>query len=356
MKHAIGFFATLLVSLPAFSQTGGSGWTWQNPRPHGNDIYALDFPDDVGSVVQHVGARGTIARSTDGGSTYTIQTAPTENDLYDITFIDQNTLVAVGMDGIFRTTNGGQRWNTVLSSIPPLLSVDSYQNTIVTAGFLGIIRKSTDGGQTFTTISPVVDARHLTDFVTIRVMSSATYFASGLDGNFYRTDNGGLNWMASPTGTLNTLTGMSFINLNRGMMCGLGGTGLFTTNGGMTWFPTNTGTSEDLLERQMVNDNTAYTVGRRGTILLTVNFGGNYTQQNSGTMRDLFDIQFGSINTMWGYAVGGFGIHLETTNGGATWFEPTTGLDADELHGLFRYLGSLTQQNAAGDTMLTCGK
>jgi hypothetical protein len=61
-----------------------------------------------------VGDRGTILRSTDGGSTWRRQPSGTTNDLDDVACLSPSTCVVVGDRGtILRTTNGGTTWRSV---------------------------------------------------------------------------------------------------------------------------------------------------------------------------------------------------------------------------------------------------
>src|SRR5215217_7378309 len=50
-------------------------WFWQNPLPQGNDLRGASFID--ASTATLVGVDGTIVRTTDAGSSWTIQTSGT---------------------------------------------------------------------------------------------------------------------------------------------------------------------------------------------------------------------------------------------------------------------------------------
>ncbi len=56
----------------------------------------------------------------------------------------------------------------------------------------------------------------------------------GTGGVILRTTNAGLQWTTQPSGTINDLYGVNFINANTGTAVGIGGAILKTTNGGAT--------------------------------------------------------------------------------------------------------------------------
>src|SRR5213078_5101481 len=102
-----GTVATVSSKIP-----GGSSspqWRWQNPLPQGNNLRGASFVDaNTGTVV---GEYGTIVRTTDAGSSWTIQPSGTTQTLWGVSFTDVNNGTAVGEGGtILRTTDGGDNW------------------------------------------------------------------------------------------------------------------------------------------------------------------------------------------------------------------------------------------------------
>jgi hypothetical protein len=97
-----GAAATASSKLPAGSPS--FQWHWQNPLPQGNNLRGASFVDaNTGTVV---GEYGAIVRTTDGGSSWTIQVSGTTQTLWAVSFTDVNNGTAVGEGGtILRTTD-----------------------------------------------------------------------------------------------------------------------------------------------------------------------------------------------------------------------------------------------------------
>ena len=137
---------TIIVNV-SFSQPG---WFWQNPLPQGNSLGSVKFINT--STGWAVGSLGTILRTTNGGTTWTLQLSGTTNNLSGVSFTDANNGTAVGNYGtIVRTTDGGANWNSQSSSTTNSLwsisFTDANNGTAVGRG--GTILRTTNGGGTF---------------------------------------------------------------------------------------------------------------------------------------------------------------------------------------------------------------
>jgi photosystem II stability/assembly factor-like uncharacterized protein len=108
------FFSITGVRTSSFAE---SGWFWQHPLPQGSHLQAAATPGP--NIIVAVGFDGTILRSTDGGTSWTLQETGTTAALFAVSFVDANTGWAVGF-GIFNsespispilhTTDGGASW------------------------------------------------------------------------------------------------------------------------------------------------------------------------------------------------------------------------------------------------------
>ena len=61
-------------------------WFWQYPLPQGNDLSKVKMVSSTTGFV--VGEYGTILKTTDGGTTWAIQSSGTTNNLNDIDFLE----------------------------------------------------------------------------------------------------------------------------------------------------------------------------------------------------------------------------------------------------------------------------
>ena len=139
MKKLI-YIVLFFSPFSAFSQ-----WTWQNPLPQGNILTSVYFTDTNHGCA--VGESGTVVKTTDGGSTWTLPNSGTTIRLNSVAFLNANTGYAVGLFGtIIKTTDGGNTWNKVNSGTSQhlfsIFFVDSQTGYI--ASDIGKILKTTN--------------------------------------------------------------------------------------------------------------------------------------------------------------------------------------------------------------------
>ncbi len=258
-------------------------WVYSKPLDSSDlsDVHFIN--EDKGWIV---GYYGTIARSDDGGNTWTRQYSGTSRSLNGVFFTDANNGWVVGQYGtIIKTTNGGTTWQ--------------LQNTSV--------------------------SNSLRD---VYFISSIRGWAVGENGTIIFT-NDGFTWTRQTSGTQMDLNSVYFINAYQGWIIGNYGVILYTVDGGQTWVPQNSGTTYALYGIDFINAYEGWVVGDSGTILRTVDGGRNWYAQSAGIVYDKFtDVDF--YNSFDGWIVGANGIMLRTVNGGSTWFR----VDSDTTYSL----------------------
>ena len=97
----------------------------------------------------------------------------------------------------------------------------------------------------------------------------------------------------------NTISSISFVDVNNGFMVGLDGTILKTTNGGDDWEIKASGTKKQLLSVIFVDENNGWIVGQDGLIIKTSDGGDNWTHQTSNTFSWLNSVYFIDSSTGW---------------------------------------------------------
>ncbi len=210
-----------------------------------NEVDMLD--KDTGWAVA---TSGKIAKTIDGGLSWSAVTSGTSNALYGVKAIDANTVIVVGASNtIQRTTNGGGSWVSVAPSMSPTpiwRSVDGIGNTLYAVGYVTSgsrrvrVVRSTDGGATWTRIdggtmgstsTSSSTAFYGIDVVTADIVYICGTYASG-GSSIYRTTNG---TNASPSwsglSTTSPFYRIEMIDSNWGYAVGSSSKYYQTTNG-----------------------------------------------------------------------------------------------------------------------------
>jgi photosystem II stability/assembly factor-like uncharacterized protein len=352
MKNIKLLFLIILTASNLYSQPG---WQLLNS---GTTTYlsSVYFNDTLTGYIG--GNNGYLAKTTNGGINWlTLTSGIVSGFVRDIEFINYNTGYICGDNAVLRkTTNGGINW-TVLS---PGASGTYYAVSAPNSQFVyvctqnGAVVKSTDAGNTWNIFTASANSLLAMDFP-----SQDTGYAAGQGGVAYKTNNGGLNWIALNVSTLNNFWGLhapennfaffaanygtirstsngSYINSHYaqgvnlekifmtgkmiGYACGSNGQVIKTIDGGRIWNFTTTVTNEGLTDIFFLNHKTGYAVGANGTVIKTSTGGGDNHQlkvisPNGG------EIWYGNTtrNIIWSSSISG-NIKLEYTfNNGSTW-------------------------------------
>src|SRR4051794_40573953 len=91
----------------ALVPVGNTGWAWSNPQPQGNVLTRAAFSGPTGYAV---GMRGTVLRSSDGGTNWEGVRSPTSQDLRLVAVVDRETVIVAGTCALYRSDDGGGRW------------------------------------------------------------------------------------------------------------------------------------------------------------------------------------------------------------------------------------------------------
>lgn len=364
MKKIFTVLSLLVIS--GFMNAQTFNWEWQNPKPHGNDVNDIKY---FGSnTVIAVGNAGTLQRSTDGGSKWSIIKADTSyrdinsvyfldnnkgflcgtagllmkttdagltwkylnsgttEDLYDVKFFNADTGYAFGGKGtILKTKNSGDTWAYTSFGTGTI-----YKGYILNAStiFIGCstkdfkLSKSTDFGQTWTAAVPTTMTSSI---YSITFIDSVTGFYGAGDDNIYKTTDGGATWTnkTSITGASINVTDIEFVSKTEGYAVDAKGNVYKTTNAGDSW--TITKIPFQKFSALSSNSGSTFISGLAGTVLKSDDAGANWTPKyTSTTQQPIRQVTFVDANT--GYASGGsttgadsLGFILKTTNGGTNW-------------------------------------
>jgi len=144
---AYGAFGMFLVS-----SDQGKTWTRQTVVADTFDRHISRVLETTFGAMFLVGETGTIAKSVDGGETWTELQSPYEGSFFGILELKEGVLLVFGMRGnIFRSTDQGKTWAQVPFASDATLNGGSIANDgrIVLAGNRGLLAISSDGGRSF---------------------------------------------------------------------------------------------------------------------------------------------------------------------------------------------------------------
>ncbi len=216
------------------STDGGVTWDQLGYRFTSSRIRDVSFADTSNGYV--VGT-GFVARTADGGLTWTEQVSPFAGDVNEVVAPSANHAIA-GCDGgnVIVTTDGGNNWNLVATGITgtnsDILAIDFVDDNFgIVVAYNGTVAKSTDGGASWSIISTITGYNPW----DMDMVDQLYGWVSGTGERISRTTDGGVTWTQQlVVGGLGTY-GISFINRNQGIAGGTGGNTYYTTNGGDTW-------------------------------------------------------------------------------------------------------------------------
>jgi photosystem II stability/assembly factor-like uncharacterized protein len=209
------------------------------PLPTSESITGIYFPDDnLGYLVTDA---GSILKTTDGGTTFTVLDYQAGTRLEDTYFLSDDHGFVFGKDGFLaETEDGGQTWNRVEEDSSYWFLDMNFQDD--EHGFLtgvlqspemsmvGFIGLSTDDGQRWS-----FDTTDYHGLSQIDVLPDANIWISAIGNILYTTDQG-QTWEHNSTGNpRDTVEGLFFTNIRYGWCVGDEGLLLYSSDGGWSW-------------------------------------------------------------------------------------------------------------------------
>jgi photosystem II stability/assembly factor-like uncharacterized protein len=325
----------IIGNLGEILKTVDSGNTWliQNKYPSSitnDDLYSVDFiNNDTGFVV---GGKD-ILKTIDGGNNWTV-IAKSNFDLFSVSFVDSDHGIAVGGDwlyevsGILKTTNGGNNWNEASSTITTkYLNKIKFVNSEIgyaiggdLGTYSGYIIKTTDSGQSWSNLNIGINTYSLNDF---SIPDENKIYIVAQEGQILKSKDAGATWTEQKSFTSESLTSVYFVNANLGYVVGHSGTILRTTDGGNIWTKQVSPTTMDLYSVYFKNKDIGYITAfdlniDSCTVLLTTKDGGsNWSKKSIGTLNYPRKITF--VNNDTAFIIGSPRGILKTTDGGNSW-------------------------------------
>lgn len=260
------------------------------------------------------GAQGRLARTTDGGGTWTDQyvVVPDRAPLQDpsvLYFSDSlRGWIAAGSD-LYTTVDGGKRWALLPDSTPRTALAMTAAASLWSCG--NGLARSSDGGRSWQA-HPGVPRVPLT---AITFFGSDAGWAAGAAGIMLHSTDGGDSWRGEVPDTSRAYQCVHVVS--RDTVWVLGNGMRRSRDGGITWttFPAVDGAT--FQDAHFLDQRHGICVGSRGTVSRTTDAGRTWERSSLGARHELQDVCFSDPTHGWIAARSGALFH--STDGGRHW-------------------------------------
>lgn len=191
------------------------------------ELYSLRFNGKKRAWVVGSASRGDVivnsilAITRDGGATWFILRALTQQELIHIDFVDEKRGWIVGAAGaILHTDDAGESWTKQNSDTTVTLFHVDFRNERqgLAVGERGTILRTDDGGYTWIR----VESPTRSTLLSVQFVSEDEVWIAGRGGVILRSGNGGRTWVEQESTTKQNLYAM-FMNKKNGWAVGSGG-------------------------------------------------------------------------------------------------------------------------------------
>lgn len=315
MKPIIHIFLNFIIYLSVSNPVWTQYWEKVNlPVGYSSnywlDIYFLPGDPNYGWAC---GFNGMVIRTTDGGNTWAGSTISGAYHLESIHFPTRTVGYTSGVDGIFKSTNGGVTWFDIRPTDAGTgmffwgcYFVDELNGIVVGDGCVTNQHfwKTTDGGNTWSLFTGNEPESGMTDVILYEANGRGFAVSSG---RIWNTTDGGTTWQVyANSGTKVwqeeiTHLGTSFLVPYAGTNCqGGGGDGgmRFSTNLGNNWTQFRVGTP--MFGTFLIDGRTGWACGYDQSVYYTSDAGATWELRNCGIDRgNLDDLWFINPNNGW---------------------------------------------------------
>ena len=289
--------------------------SWEIVRSQSDDLTYRKIHFTNKNVGWIVGDEGTVLKTSNGGSTWQVQSSGVTAKLWGISAVSQNMVWICGTNNtLIKTTNGGSNWQILMQgdTLDGILIDVAFVNENV--GWLsnnnGSIMKTVDGGNSWT-----LSKKHSSAGSWIFAFDELTQYH--VHGKLFRTFDGGATWdslsILNPTNYMST--GASFPDKDHGFVSMMNGTGgmwieeypiVSTKDGGQSWEESQyleTGNA-GLWCTWFVDANMGW-VGGSGDVFRTDDGGSSFTSEKMPNDFHPHDMMFIDKNNGWAMSYSG---------------------------------------------------
>jgi len=322
--------ATLLFLIPLYliSSTALPQGTWERtPVPTSRNLLSVCFVDSLYGWA--VGDSGTILHTSDGGTTWILQSSNTNKDIVGLFFLSRELGWASAFNFtdplygtiLLKTTNGGASW--ISSTYPEeniFITCIHYFDSLT--GWMGgkphALVKTTDGGGSWT--QAAVDTSTLAFFPVLKLafLDDEVGFACGgmfdIAGVIWRTTNGGDLWYAidpsqAPADEVHALhifNELQVMGSGGDPDYGYGAGMIRTSDGGLNWEYEEIGFQGIAYDLDFRTPSQAWSpLGAMRKLIFSLDTGSTWTEFPTPDSTSIFSITF--PDSLHGYGVGSDG-------------------------------------------------
>jgi photosystem II stability/assembly factor-like uncharacterized protein len=289
---------------------GGINWSWYNTTIDAFEIYNIHFNNSqtgwcAGSRLEYLYAMKTINGGVNWTESLSLNNSSKPNNVY---FSDNNTGYITTPLKVFKSTNGGANWLTIITGSAFQSSYFINSSSFYLADNYSRIFKTTNSGNTFDTLL----GKQNSLLLKIQSIDANKLWSNGINYANWKSTNGGTNWLFDNSATSLSIKYTEFTDVNTGFAIAGRGTLFKTSNFGVTWNHLFDHSSE-VLSLHFLNSQTGWAFADN-SIFKTTNNGLNWTtlsNPNGINKAKFFEEQNGyGYNSSYLY---------KTTNSGVNW-------------------------------------
>lgn len=337
---AVTQFLPSLIFADSFESGDTSAWqqacqaVWSSNGPYGGAIYEIVTAPPA---TLYAATFSGVFKSTDGGSSWAPADSGLRQFVTDIV-LDPTTPTTLYASttggGVAKTDNGGTTWTEMNTGIDATsiqaLAMHPDDPTHLLAGWQRVYQ-STNGGSSWSPISPSLGIVYGLGF------ASPTVFYAATNTGFYRSDDGGANWIARNVGLTTAALQTLAVDPETPSIVHLGTSlnGTFrSTNGGDSWTSVNPNNFTNNVTIDPSNSDRIFAASSHG-IFESTDQGLTWTRHSDGTplvAARAIDVNPSDPSLVYaGFTPSGF---YRSANAGVSWSESNSGFSAIFLNGV----------------------
>lgn len=300
--------------------TDGENWNELVVDTMNNYFGEINFLNDTLGIVYVTGSM--IWKTTDGGQNWDTIFSNPNYYIGALQFVDENTIIAVGQDpgdgNILVSHDGGLTW-TEPQEAAGLWLTDVHFTSNLTGyiiGQNGVYMTTADGGLTWQSSTQFQNL--LQPYPSIYFTSASTGFVMADYNQRFRTTDGGITWTDMSSSGNRNFTSMHFVDSLHGWATSSILTEIISTSdGGVTWNSIYTGSGWGLTDIAFSDNGEGWACGIMGTVLHTIDSGSTWSLIESPLQVSYLKLEISAPNTVWIINDQGSAIH--TYDGGVNW-------------------------------------